>query len=102
SSLNNSYMLRGQFEVGNFLKGKNRISALVGSEIRSQRAKSVFSKRYGYDEVTGNASMPVPPKINDLVNYNELINYAAIVDALSGQTRTEDASASFYFSADYN
>src|SRR5690606_15025588 len=69
SSLNNSYMLRGQFEVGNFLKGKNRISALVGSEIRSQRAKSVFSKRYGYDEVTGNASMPVPPKINDLVNY---------------------------------
>ncbi len=102
SSVNNSYMLRGQFEVGNFLKGNNRISALVGSEIRSQRAKSVFSKRYGYDEVTGNASMPVPPKINDLVNYNDLINYAAIVDALSGQTRTEDAFASFYFSADYN
>lgn len=102
SSLNNSYMLRGQFEIGNFLKGNNRISALVGSEIRSQRAKSVISKRYGYDEVTGNAAMPVPPKGNDLIDYNELVNYAAIVDGLSGQTRTEDAFASFYFSADYN
>ena len=102
SSANNSYMLRGQFEIGNFLKGNNRISALVGSEIRSQRAKSVFSKRYGYDEVTGNSSMPTPPKINDLVDYNALITYATMVDALSGQNRTEDAFASFYFSADYN
>src|SRR5690606_33707176 len=47
SSANNSYMLRGQIEIGNFLKGNNRISALFGSEVRSQRAKSVFSKRYG-------------------------------------------------------
>lgn len=104
SSNNSSYMLRGQFEVGNFLKGKHYISALAGTEIRSQRAKSIFAKRYGYDEVTGNSSMPVPPAPigNDKVDYNGYISYAAMVDGLSGQNRQEDAFASFYVSADYS
>lgn len=104
SANNSSYMLRGQFEVGNFLKGKHYISALAGSEIRSQRAKSIFAKRYGYDEVTGNSSMPTPPPPigGDKVDYNGYISYAAMVDALSGQTRVQDAFASFYVSADYS
>lgn len=104
SSNNSSYMLRGQVELGNVLKGKHYLSALAGSEIRSQRTKSVFTKRYGYDEVTGNASMPVPPKPTgvDYIDYNNLISYAAMVDGLSGQVRNEDAFASFYVSADYN
>lgn len=104
SSQNSSYMLRGQFELGNFLRGRHHVSLLTGSEIRSQRARSVFAKRYGYDEITGNSSIPVPPKPigSDLVDYNNFIAYAAMVDGLSGQFRTEDAFASFYFSADYN
>lgn len=104
TSNNSSYLLRGQFEVGNFLSGKHSISTLVGSEIRSQKAKSVFSKRYGYDEVTGNSSMPVPQKPigSDMVDYNGYISYATMVDGLSGQVRSEDAFASFYFSTDYN
>lgn len=104
SSANSSYMLRGQLELRNFLRGPHHISTLVGSEIRAQRAKSVFSKRYGYDEITGNASMPVPPKPigNDMVDYNGYISYATMVDGLSGQVRSEDAFASFYFSTDYN
>lgn len=101
SSGNSSYLARGQFELGNFLKGKHHISTLIGSEIRSQRAKSVFTKRYGYDEITGNASMPVPTD-NGNPSYNDLIAYAAMVDGLSGQVRSEDAFASFYFSTDYN
>ncbi|MDR2282215.1 MAG: TonB-dependent receptor, partial [Sphingobacterium sp.] len=105
SSSNSSYMLRGQFEIGNFLKGKHYISALAGSEIRSQKGKSIFAKRYGYDEVTGNSAIPVPfPPAGDgsKIDYNDLISYAAMVDGLSGQTRVEDAFASFYASADYS
>lgn len=104
SSQNSSYMLRGQMELGNFLRGRHHISSLIGSEIRSQRARSVFVKRYGYDEVTGNSSIPVPPQPigSDLVDYNNFISYAAMVDGLSGQVRTEDAFASFYFSTDYS
>lgn len=99
-----SYMLRGQLEIGNFLKGDHSISSMLGSEIRSQRVKSIFAKRYGYDEVTGNSSIPIPPKPtgSDLIDYNSYINYARIIDALSGQNRSEDAFASFYFATDYN
>lgn len=99
-----SYMLRGQLEVGNFLKGDHRISSLLGSEIRSQKVKSVFAKRYGYDEITGNSSIPIPPKPSgsDVIDYNSYIAYARMVDALSGQNRSEDAFASFYISSDYN
>ncbi len=103
STNNSSYMLRGQLQFDKELSSKHAISALAGSEIRRQEAKSIFEKRYGYDEVTGNSSIPIPPKPigSEHVDYNDLISYAAMVDGLSGQTFVEDAFVSFYASADY-
>lgn len=101
NSNNLSYLLRGQFQYEKSLGEKHHISALAGTEIRRQKIKSIFTKRYGYDEVTGNASMPIPPKTNDKIDYNDIISYAAMVDGLSGQTLSEEAFASFYASVDY-
>lgn len=103
TSNNTSYLLRGQFQYDTSLGDKHNISALAGSEIRRQQVKNVFTKRYGYDEVTGNASMPVPqkPLNSDKIDYNDLIAYATMVDGLAGQSLTEEAFASFYASADY-
>jgi len=103
SAGNSSYLMRGQFHFDKSLADKHLLSALAGSEIRSQKAKSVFAKRYGYDEITGNSSIPVPPKgSSDRIDYNDLISYANMVDYLSGQSIIEDAFASFYASADYS
>src|SRR5690606_25330751 len=100
---NSSYLLRGQLQFDKTLSSRHQLSALAGTEIRSQKAKSVFSKRYGYDEITGNSSIPVPPKgSSDKIDYNDLISYANMVDYLSGQSIIEDAFASFYASADYS
>ncbi|WEK17497.1 MAG: SusC/RagA family TonB-linked outer membrane protein [Candidatus Pedobacter colombiensis] len=103
TSNNSSYLLRGQFQYDKKLGEKHNISALAGSEIRRQQMKNIFTKRYGYDEITGNSSMPIPPKpINsDKIDYNDLITYAAMMDALAGQSLSEEAFASFYASVDY-
>ncbi|SHF97592.1 SusC/RagA family TonB-linked outer membrane protein [Pedobacter caeni] len=100
---NSSYLLRGQFQYDKTIGNKHSISALAGTEIRKQQLKSVFAKRYGYDEITGNSSMPVKPKPENTneVDYNELINYANMVDGLSGQTISDEAFASFYGAVDY-
>ncbi|WEK34246.1 MAG: SusC/RagA family TonB-linked outer membrane protein [Candidatus Pseudobacter hemicellulosilyticus] len=96
-----SYLLRGQFQYDKRFSGGHYVSALAGSEIRSQNGKTLFAKRYGYDELTGNAVMPVPPS-NQPVDYNKILSYAAMVDQLSGQSIVEDAFASFYGAADYS
>lgn len=103
SSNNSSYVLRGQLQYDRQFGSKHHLSVLAGSEIRRQQAKSIFLKRYGYDEITGNSSIPVSPKpvASDKIDYNDLISYAAMVDGLSGQSIVEDAFASFYASADY-
>lgn len=103
SANNSSYLLRGQFQYDGVLGDKHNLSALAGSEIRRQQMKSLFTKRYGYDEITGNSSMPVPPKpINsDKIDYNDLVSYAAMMDGLAGQSLSEEAFASFYASVDY-
>jgi len=103
SANNNSYSLRGQFSYAKNLTEKHRISLLAGSEIRGQKAESLFAKRYGYDPVTGNSSIPIyqKPTSTDQIDYNELKSYAAIVDGLSGQSVSEDRYASFYGSVDY-
>lgn len=103
TSNNSSYLLRGQLNYDKTIADKHSFSVLAGSEIRKQQLKSVFTKRYGYDEVTGNASMPVKPKPanTDQVDYNDLISYAAMVDGLAGQSISEDAFASFYGALDY-
>ncbi|MEQ7799280.1 SusC/RagA family TonB-linked outer membrane protein [Pedobacter sp. ASV1-7] len=103
TSNNSSYLLRGQFQYDGVLGVKHNLSALAGSEIRRQQMKSIFTKRYGYDEITGNSSMPIKPKpINsDKIDYNDMISYANMVDGLSGQSLSEEAFASFYASVDY-
>lgn len=100
STYNRSYNLRGQLHYFNTFNDIHYISALLGSEIRGQYAKSIFTKRYGYDPVTGNSAIPVYRE-GIPVDYEKLQKYASIVDGLSGQSIIEDRFASFYFSLDY-
>lgn len=100
SAYNTNYNLRGQLHYFNTFADDHYISALLGSEIRGQYAKSIYEKRYGYDPVTGNSAMPTYPSDTKL-EYSDLLSYAAIMDGLLGQSITEDAFASFYFSFDY-
>lgn len=100
SSYNTSYNLRGHFHYSNTFGDIHYISALAGAEIRGQYAKTIFEKRYGYDPVSGNSSMPVFPE-GTKVDYSSLLSYASIIDGLSGQSRNKDTYASFYLSMDY-
>ncbi len=100
AAYNTNYTLRGHFHYSNTFADKHYISALAGAEIRGQYSKSIFEKRFGYDPVSGNSSIPVYPE-HLPVDYSTLLSYSAIVDGLSGQSRIKDAFASFYLSADY-
>lgn len=100
SAYNTNYNLRGQLHYFNTFADDHYVSALLGTEIRGQYAKSLYAKRYGYDPVTGNSAMPVYPS-GTKIEYADLLAYAAIMDGLSGQSIVEDAFASFYFSLDY-
>lgn len=100
SAYNTSYNLRGQLHYFNTFAEDHYISALLGTEIRGQYAKSIYEKRYGYDPVTGNSATPTYPS-DTKIEYADLLAYAAIIDRLSGQSIVEDAFASFYFSFDY-
>ncbi|MDO4771382.1 SusC/RagA family TonB-linked outer membrane protein [Porphyromonas sp.] len=101
SATNTSYILRGQLNYFNTFANNHNVSALIGSEIRSQYAKSIYEKRYGYDPVSGNSSTPtLPPQ--EKYSESDLKRYANIIDGLAGQSIFESAFASFYFSADYN
>lgn len=102
SSYNSSYNLRAQLNFSKTIKEKHYISALLGSEVRSQLGKSVFSKRFGYDPVSGNSATPIYNVTDkDKIGFGTLEDYARIFDALSGQNITESRFASLYFSADY-
>ncbi|MCI7310144.1 MAG: SusC/RagA family TonB-linked outer membrane protein [Prevotella sp.] len=100
SAYNNSYNLRGQFHYFNTFKNDHYVSALLGSEIRGQHSKSIYAKRYGYDELSGNSSMPVFPE-GITIGRSNLEDYAYLIDGLSGQSISDERFASFYFSADY-
>lgn len=100
TAYNLSYTLRGKLNYVRTFNKIHTISMIAGSEISSQYAKNTFEKRYGYDEVTGNSSIPVYPS-DQKVDYNKLVAYGTIVDGLSGQSITEDAKASFFFTGDY-
>lgn len=100
SAYNTNYNLRGQLHYFNTFADDHYISALLGTEIRGQYAKSIYEKRYGYDPVTGNSAMPTYPS-DTKIEYADLLAYATIMDGLSGQSIVEDAFASFYFSLDY-
>ncbi len=100
---NISYLLRGQFNFAKSIREKHNINSIVGAEIRSSYAQSIYTKRYGYDPVTGNHSTPLPPTgTSGTVDYNKLTSYQKILDACYGQSITENAFASFYGTATYN
>ncbi len=101
SAYNANYNLRGQFNYSSEFGENHYLNALIGSELRGQYAKSIYTKRYGYDPVTGNFSMPALPETSEL-EYGDLLHYATLIDGLSGQSIGKDAFASFYFSADYS
>lgn len=103
SGNNSSYFLRGHFMYDDLYGENHRLSVLAGAEIRGTKAKSMYAKRYGYDPVTGNSSIPIPskPASGDNISYSDLESFAAIVDQLSGENVIENRFASFYASLDY-
>jgi TonB-linked SusC/RagA family outer membrane protein len=103
SAYNNSYNLRGQLNYNKEFGRKHYVSILLGSEVRKSFSKNIFEKRYGYDPVSGNSSFPIyPVDESGTIPNDYLINYAKIMDGLSGQSIDESAMASFYFSTDYS
>lgn len=100
SAYNTNYNLRGQFHYSKTFGEHHYISGLLGSEIRGQYSKSIYEKRYGYDPISGNSSMPTYPEDKE-VDYSDLLAYAAIMDGLAGQSIMEETFASFYISLDY-
>lgn len=100
SSYNTSYNLRGQLHYFTTFANDHYISALFGSEIRGQYSKNIYEKRYGYDPISGNSSVPVYPE-SIKYEYSDLLSYGALMDGLSGQSIVENSFASFYLSLDY-
>ena len=97
---NDSYMVRGHFAYDDQFRNDHSISLIAGAELRGSKSNGLFSKRYGYDSLTGNTITPLP-STPEGVNYDKLKEYLAALDASSGETWNEQKFASFYASADY-
>ena len=99
---NTSWLLRGQLNYAQTFADIHSISAIAGAEVRSSYAKSLFSKRYGYDSVTGNHSTPLFPSGSDgKIDYEKLVNFGDKMDGSNGQFISENAFASFYGTLTY-
>ena len=62
----------------------------------------MFTKRYGYDTVTGNHSTPLFPSTSDnKIDYEKLVSFGNKLDGCSGQSISENAFASFYGTLTY-
>ena len=101
ANYNRAWQVRAQLNYGQTFNEIHRVSALVGTEVSNNYAKSIYRKVYGYDPVTGNHSLPVLNVTADKVDETDLQSYKYIVDRLTGQSRTENAFASFYGAVDY-
>ena len=95
-----SYMVRGHFAYDGHFGSNHTVSVLAGAELRGSKSNSLYSKRYGYDAVTGNTVTPLPTETSG-VGYEKLKAYLAAIDASSGDAWAEQRFASFYASADY-
>ena len=91
-----SYSARGFFTYDDIF-GSHRLSLLAGAELRGDKTVATSQKRYGYDHVTGNSSIPLPPN----PSVNDVNRYAELIDLLSREATTENRFASFYASLDY-
>ena len=103
ASYNRNWQLRAQLNYGQTFGEIHRVSALVGTEVSNSYAKSVFRKVYGYDPVTGNFSLPllISTKQDGSFSDADIQKYQEIANSLSGQSRVENAMASFYGALDY-
>ena len=103
SSVNRNWQLRAQLNYGQTFNEIHRVSALVGSEVSNNYAKSIYRKVYGYDPVTGNFSLPllVSTKQDGSFSDADIQKYQSIANALSGQSRVENVMASVYGAVDY-
>lgn len=103
ASYNRNWQLRAQLNYNQTFGNIHRVTALVGSEVSNSYAKSVFRKVYGYDPVTGNFSLPllISTKQDGSFSDTDIQKYQSIANSLSGQSRIENAMASFYGAADY-
>lgn len=102
TTTNTSWLLRGQLNYAQTFSDIHSISAIGGAEIRSSYAESLFTKRYGYDTVTGNHSTPLFPSTSDnKIDYEKLVSFGNKLDGCSGQSISENAFASFYGTLTY-
>lgn len=103
SSYNRNWQLRAQLNYSQTFNGIHHVSALAGTEVSNNYAKSISRKVYGYDPVTGNFSLPllVSTKPDGSFTEADLQNYQSIMNSLSQQSRIENAMASFYGALDY-
>lgn len=103
STYNTNYMLRGHFAYGHTFNEIHRLNVLAGAQISRNYAKTIFTKRYGYDPVTGNHSTPLYPASgnNSVIDYDKLVSFGKTLDNSTGQAITENAMASFYGTIDY-
>ena len=100
-TFNNSYNLRGQFNFNKDLNEDLTLNILAGSEIRGQSSEISYQKRYGYDPVTQNSSIPIMGGVEN-ISINDMRKYADIVDKLSGKYEYDETFASFYGAFDIN
>lgn len=93
------YTLRGQLNYSKMFGDKHYITALGGAEISYSESKGIFSKRYGYDELTGGSVTPIMPPSSS--PESDIASLTRILSGLTGQYIDEQSMASFYFDADY-
>ncbi len=93
-------MVRGHFAYDDQFGNDHSISLIAGAELRGSKSNSLYSKRYGYDAITGNTITPLP-STTEGIGYAQLKEYLAALDASTGETWNEQRFASFYASADY-
>lgn len=100
---NQAYLARIQANYTHLWNRVHRLSATAGSEVRKNMSRASFQKQYGYDEVTGNHNTPtlLLPYGKTTYTEEEMKSYKDIINSLTGQSKTDNAFASFYGTADY-
>lgn len=93
SANRDSYVLRGHLAYNDTYADDHTLSVIAGTEIRGSSSRTIFTKRYNYDPITGTTSLP---EIS-----GETDSWLKAVEALSGEYFTDTRYASFYASADY-
>ncbi len=103
SNRNMSWLARIQANYSTLIARYHRVSAVAGSEVRHNDAKSTYHKLYGYDGVTGQHVTPVylGTKSDNSLTESEVLSYRNLINSLAGQSREKSAFASFYGALDY-